>query len=87
VQVVIVQFGGPVFDVAPLSWDQWLLCLCLALLVLPVGLLLRLIPVPERHVFDMLRCGDGRRARPTQLNSVEISGECVELMEIDLRPE
>ncbi|KAF0700240.1 hypothetical protein As57867_009159, partial [Aphanomyces stellatus] len=40
-QVCIVQFGGLVFGCVALSWSQWLACLVIGALSLPVGLALR----------------------------------------------
>jgi magnesium-transporting ATPase (P-type) len=46
-QVFIVQFGGEFVRTAPLSGDQWMKCICLGALSLPLGGLMRLIPVSE----------------------------------------
>ncbi len=54
VQVVIVEFGGLAFKVVPLAWDQWLFCVGVAAASLPVGFLLRAIPVPSL-AFDVSR--------------------------------
>ena len=54
-QVVIVQFGGAAFKVAPLTWDQWLFCIGIGLISLPLGVVLRTIPVPTRHFIDILQ--------------------------------
>ncbi len=54
-QVCIVQFGSNAFKVAPLTWDQWLLCVGVGAASLPVGFVLRLIPVPKTHIADTLQ--------------------------------
>jgi Ca2+-transporting ATPase len=59
-QVIIVEFGGLAFQVAPLSWDQWLFCIAVGLSSLPFGFLLRALPVPKRHVVDSFRGWLGR---------------------------
>ncbi len=53
-QAVIVEFGGVAFKVAPLSWDQWLFCIALGCSCLVVGAVLRLVPVPKRHLVDIV---------------------------------
>ncbi|RHY86301.1 hypothetical protein DYB26_009142, partial [Aphanomyces astaci] len=45
-QVLIVQFGSLVFSCVPLDVTQWIICLVIGALSLPVGLLLRLITLP-----------------------------------------
>jgi len=44
-QIIIVEFGGSVFRMIPLSAEQWLVCSALALVNLPIGYLLRMIPI------------------------------------------
>ncbi|KAG0275262.1 hypothetical protein BGZ95_009013 [Linnemannia exigua] len=43
-QVIIVQFGGAAFDTEKLGGIQWLICILLGLLSIPVGVIIRLIP-------------------------------------------
>lgn len=43
-QVLIVSFGGLVFEVVPLSLSLWLISLGIALFSLPVALIIRLLP-------------------------------------------
>ncbi|KAF9538947.1 hypothetical protein EC957_006007 [Mortierella hygrophila] len=43
-QVIIVQFGGAAFDTEKLNGIQWLICILLGLLSIPVGVVIRLIP-------------------------------------------
>lgn len=47
VQVILVEFGGNFTSTAPLPWDKWLTCIGLGALSIPIGLLIRFIPVPE----------------------------------------
>eukprot|EP01136_Pigoraptor_vietnamica_P010647 Opistho-1_new@48531 len=44
VQAIIVEFGGLPFSCVPLTWDQWLTCVIIGALSLPIGFVLRLIP-------------------------------------------
>ncbi|KAG0366883.1 hypothetical protein BGX24_003499 [Mortierella sp. AD032] len=43
-QVIIVQFGGAAFDTEKLGGIQWLICILLGTLSIPVGVIIRLIP-------------------------------------------
>lgn len=43
-QAIIVQFGGAAFETEPLNGIQWLICILLGLLSIPVGVIIRLIP-------------------------------------------
>ncbi|KAI1316721.1 hypothetical protein EDD11_009537 [Mortierella claussenii] len=43
-QVIIVQFGGAAFETEKLNGIQWLICILLGMLALPVGVIIRLIP-------------------------------------------
>ncbi|KAF0714036.1 hypothetical protein As57867_004078, partial [Aphanomyces stellatus] len=47
-QAAIVQFGSLVFGCVALSWSQWLACIAIGALSLPVGLLLRCLQA--RHL-------------------------------------
>jgi len=49
-QVIIVQFGGAAFETEKLNGIQWLICILLGLLSIPVGVIIRLLP-------DELFCG------------------------------
>ena len=49
VQIVMVQSLGQFASTTPLSASQWLLCIALGVLSLPVGFLQRLIPVNYRY--------------------------------------
>lgn len=47
-QVLLVQFGGEFVEVTPLTLAQWIGCLIIASGSIGVGVILRMIPVPER---------------------------------------
>ncbi|KAF0700241.1 Aste57867_9196 [Aphanomyces stellatus] len=51
-QVVIVQFGSLAFGCHALDQTQWLICVGLGVVSLPLGLVLRLIPVPVSLAID-----------------------------------
>ena len=46
-QVFLVQVAGKFVGTIPLSWEHWGVCLGLAAITIPVGLITRLIPVTE----------------------------------------
>nr|CAG8493290.1 2948_t:CDS:2 [Entrophospora candida] len=43
-QIIIVTFGGAAFKTAPLNIIQWLICIGLGFLSIPIGFIIRLIP-------------------------------------------
>ncbi|KAI9306818.1 PMCA-type calcium-translocating P-type ATPase [Cunninghamella echinulata] len=43
-QAIIVNFGGAAFQVTPVNGQAWAISLCIGLLALPVGVVIRLIP-------------------------------------------
>jgi len=45
VQILIVEFGGPAIRTVGLTIDQWVYCVTIGFFSLPIGFLLRLIPV------------------------------------------
>jgi len=45
-QVLIVEFGGHAFHTHPLNAEQWAICVLIGLLSIPLGFVLRQIPVP-----------------------------------------
>jgi len=49
IQFVMVQFGGSFAKTVPLTLYQWLYCIVLGFLSLPIGFLLKFIPVPENN--------------------------------------
>lgn len=46
-QVMLVEVGGEFVKTTPLNWSQWLITIALGAISLPVGVLMRLIPVKE----------------------------------------
>eukprot|EP01027_Heterolobosea_sp_BB2_P011325 GEZU01016496.1.p1 GENE.GEZU01016496.1~~GEZU01016496.1.p1 ORF type:complete len:1059 (-),score=425.58 GEZU01016496.1:268-3444(-) len=48
VQALIVEFGGRFTHTTGLTWYQWLITIGIASLSLPLGLIVRCIPVPDR---------------------------------------
>mmetsp|Transcript_15528 Transcript_15528/g.25579 ORF Transcript_15528/g.25579 Transcript_15528/m.25579 type:complete len:1046 (-) Transcript_15528:613-3750(-) len=46
-QILIIEFGGAWFEVVPLTWQLWLICLVIGAVSLPLGFLIKLIPVKE----------------------------------------
>jgi plasma-membrane calcium-translocating P-type ATPase len=42
-QFIFVTFGGKALAVTPLSWKSWLVCLCLAILVIPIDMIRKAI--------------------------------------------
>ncbi len=54
-QAIIIEFGGVAFKVTGLAWDQWLFCIAVGSVSLPLGAILRALPVPERHFVDILQ--------------------------------
>jgi hypothetical protein len=63
-QCLIVEFGGAVFVTAPLPWYFWLISIGFGFLSIPLGQILRCIPVPARdgcgfaHSFQFTLPGD-----------------------------
>eukprot|EP01062_Namystynia_karyoxenos_P005802 TRINITY_DN11_c1_g1_i2.p1 TRINITY_DN11_c1_g1~~TRINITY_DN11_c1_g1_i2.p1 ORF type:complete len:1081 (+),score=436.33 TRINITY_DN11_c1_g1_i2:133-3243(+) len=47
VQVLAVQYAGKMMGCVPLNWPQWEKCIQLSLVPLPIGIILRAIPVHE----------------------------------------
>eukprot|EP00026_Physarum_polycephalum_P001641 Phypoly_transcript_01643.p1 GENE.Phypoly_transcript_01643~~Phypoly_transcript_01643.p1 ORF type:complete len:1033 (+),score=152.15 Phypoly_transcript_01643:95-3193(+) len=56
VQVLFVEVGGRFTSTAPLTLNQWLMCLAIGAMSLPLGLLMRFIPVPRPGALDWLPC-------------------------------
>jgi len=46
-QAIIVEFGYTAISTFPLDWVQWVSCIGIAALVIPLGFLNRLIPIPK----------------------------------------
>jgi hypothetical protein len=87
-QAIIVEFGGSAFKCAPLSWDQWLFCIAVGLVELPLGFLFRAIPVPEKHFVDILQFWneEGVQRVITKKETSLIGADEVEMMEVELLP-
>jgi magnesium-transporting ATPase (P-type) len=51
-QAIIVELGGDAFKTAPLSWDQWLFCICMGSGSLLAGFILRSIPNQHSDVLE-----------------------------------
>jgi hypothetical protein len=47
VQIVGVTYGGSFMHTVPLRWDQWRKCILFSIAPIPIGILLRLIPIKE----------------------------------------
>ncbi|KAG0206832.1 hypothetical protein BGX28_001817 [Mortierella sp. GBA30] len=43
-QILIIQFGGAAFETEKLNGGQWVICVLLGLLSIPVGVVVRLVP-------------------------------------------
>lgn len=46
-QYIIIQFGGEFTSTTPLTLNEWLLCIFIGSLGLPVGALVKMIPLSE----------------------------------------
>eukprot|EP01114_Cavostelium_apophysatum_P015310 TRINITY_DN413_c0_g1_i3.p1 TRINITY_DN413_c0_g1~~TRINITY_DN413_c0_g1_i3.p1 ORF type:complete len:1090 (+),score=320.14 TRINITY_DN413_c0_g1_i3:237-3506(+) len=50
IQAILVQFGGAFVKTVPLDWKQWIFCVVVGFMAIPIGMLLRLVPVkPEAY--------------------------------------
>jgi Ca2+-transporting ATPase len=88
-QAIIVELTGAVFKVAPLSWDQWLFCIAMGSIAFPAGVILRMIPVPDRHFVDILQFWN--RVYPVRVTRKVRYGDAddedaVEMIEASLLP-
>lgn len=50
----MVEVGGVALQVEPLSWSMWLFSIAIGFVSIPLGIVLRLIPLPETHVIDII---------------------------------
>lgn len=58
-QLLIVQYGGDFTKTAPLSTEQWIRTITLASVTLPLGIIMRFIPVSEdSNDFALVSCGN-----------------------------
>ena len=46
-QICLIEVGGEFVKTSPLTWEQWLITVALGAIGLPVGVLMRFIPVEE----------------------------------------
>jgi len=61
-QFLIIHFGGAAFDTEPLDGIQWLICIVLGTLSIPVGVIIRLIP---EEIFGPLKNWVNRPSEPS----------------------
>ncbi|CAG8652692.1 34365_t:CDS:2 [Gigaspora margarita] len=54
-QFLIVQFGGYAFKTAPLTFVQWIACIGLGALSIPVGIIIRLLPIEKLFTIAPIR--------------------------------
>ena len=52
-QVIIVQYFGKGASVATLSSQQWLISVGIAAITLPMGIVVKLFPVPDKSAFQL----------------------------------
>ncbi|KAI3884040.1 hypothetical protein MKX03_005315 [Papaver bracteatum] len=52
-QVVMVEFLKKFADTERLNWGQWGACIGIAIISLPIGWVVKCIPVPEYPLFDL----------------------------------
>jgi len=55
VQYLIVEFGGEFASTTPLSSGQWIACILIGSLGLPMGVLIKLIPIPPTDSSTKIR--------------------------------
>ncbi|GKV43755.1 hypothetical protein SLEP1_g51007 [Rubroshorea leprosula] len=53
-QVVMVEFLKQFANTERLNWEQWVVCLTIAAVSWPLGLIVKCMPVPERPIFSYL---------------------------------
>lgn len=68
-QYAIVQYGGDFIKVVPLSNEEWLKCIVLASLTLPIGGIMRWTPISESQKDFASLPGVGKRSDHVQRNS------------------
>lgn len=67
-QVIIVQFGGPAFQVVPLDGAHWGIALVIGFISLPIGVVIRLIP---DDIFGFLFVNEATREKYLGSNAAE----------------
>ncbi|KAJ7567704.1 hypothetical protein O6H91_01G002500 [Diphasiastrum complanatum] len=68
-QVMIVEFLKRFFKTTRLSWRYWLVCLGIGFTSLIFGLLIKLIPVPQKPLFRMKSKQHGKHKRHSKKHS------------------
>ncbi|KAJ6231027.1 cation transporting atpase [Anaeramoeba flamelloides] len=63
VQAVVVEVGGSFFSTTGLTWQEWITCVAIGLFSIPVGFLLRLIPVPVDKIPDLKESDKKKKKR------------------------
>ena len=89
IQFILVQFGGDFTKTQPLSFVQWMFCIGIGFLSLPLGVLIRLIPVPPEKIPVRLPVVDEARPLLVQIDRGKMENnehEAVELSSIGIRP-
>lgn len=69
-QVILVELLGAFADTVPLSWQQWLICVAVGSLAMPLAVLGKFIPIPDTSVFDRFA---SRAAGADTLESEEVT--------------
>lgn len=64
IQIFLIEVGDEFVKTAPLTWDQWLVTVALGAIGLPIGVLMRFIPVAEdpNSFFDNTRKEEVQKA-------------------------
>lgn len=52
-QVIIVEYFGRGAKVTPLTWDEWLISVGIAMITLPIGVFVKLVPASEKGVLQL----------------------------------
>ncbi|RIB09099.1 hypothetical protein C2G38_1981810 [Gigaspora rosea] len=58
-QFLIVQFGGYAFQTVQLTFVQWITCIGLGALSIPVGIIIRLLPIEKLFTISPIHTGGG----------------------------
>jgi magnesium-transporting ATPase (P-type) len=76
-QIFLIEVGGEFVKTSPLTWDQWLITIALGAIGLPVGMLMRFIPVKEdpEAFFDSSLPGAPSKANVAEVQVVEVKKE------------
>jgi len=52
IQFLIIEFAGSFVQVTSLNWQEWLVCVLIGAISLPVGFVLRFVPVPAEKIAE-----------------------------------